>query len=292
MDDDIALLKQAGTNFVRGSHYPQDPRWLDRLDEAGMVMWCETLGAGVSAADATDDRFMKYQTQQLDEMMDNAMNHASIMLWAFFNEGPSNDPKACAGYETCADSIHKRDPTRLVTWASNKLGGDVCLDAADVISFNHYPGWYGPQDVDPKAFWSRHANNVRNGTYPGSLGKPFIISETGAAGIYEWSRNETAARWTLKYQSQVINNDVDVAVDNYNISGITLWHFMDFKTYDDTENNTHCEYEPSVYPPICSYIDASANRPGGLNHKGVVDFWRRKKPIYYSVAAKYKNATR
>ena len=33
MDADIALLLAGGTNYVRGAHYPQDPRWLDRLDE-------------------------------------------------------------------------------------------------------------------------------------------------------------------------------------------------------------------------------------------------------------------
>ena len=35
LDADLALLLKAGTNYVRGAHYPQDQRWLDRLDEAG-----------------------------------------------------------------------------------------------------------------------------------------------------------------------------------------------------------------------------------------------------------------
>jgi beta-glucuronidase len=39
LDTDISLLKEAGANFIRGSHYPQDQRWLDRLDEVGIVMW-------------------------------------------------------------------------------------------------------------------------------------------------------------------------------------------------------------------------------------------------------------
>ena len=292
MDSDIAMLREAGTIYVRGSHYPQDPRWLDRLDEAGIVMWCETLGAGVQAENAQDATFMKYQKQQLSEMMDNALNHASIMLWAFFNEGPSQFGEACVGYEACSAVIRQRDPTRLVTFASNRLGADKCLHAADVVSFNNYPGWYG-KGVDPAGQWNSLANSIRDGSIPGTLGKPFLISETGAAGIFEWSHNKTAGRWTLAYQNEIIGKDVDVAISNYNISGITLWHFMDFKTHDDTENNTHCDYVPEKYPPICSYINASAgvNRPGGLNHKGVIDFWRRKKPIYDIVAAKY-NATR
>ena len=30
---------------------------------------------------------MKYQMQQLEEMLDNALNHASVMTWGWFNEG-------------------------------------------------------------------------------------------------------------------------------------------------------------------------------------------------------------
>ena len=30
MDEDIMLLKAGGANYVRGAHYPQDQRWLDR----------------------------------------------------------------------------------------------------------------------------------------------------------------------------------------------------------------------------------------------------------------------
>ena len=61
------------------------------------------------------------------------------------------------------------------------------------------------------------------------MGKPLVISETGAGGIYEWAHNATDAQWTLRYQSEVILADVDVALSNERISGLTLWHFFDFK---------------------------------------------------------------
>ena len=98
-------------------------------------------------------------------------------------------------------------------------------------------------------------------------------------------------RARARTHAQIISQDVDTALANHNISGITLWHFFDFKTADSTENNTHCEYIPNVYPPTCAYIDVSNGRPGGENHKGVIDFWRREKPAYDVVAAKY-NATK
>lgn len=141
LDADIQLLQRGGANYVRGAHYPQDPRWLDRLDEAGMVMWSETLGPAVSVANTLDPVFMRFQMQQLNEMLDNAMNHASIMTWGWFNEGPSNEEAACPAYQACADVANARDKTRFTTWASDKNLQDKCLAAASLISFNNYPGW-------------------------------------------------------------------------------------------------------------------------------------------------------
>ena len=50
-DADIALLQgKLKGNFIRGSHYPQDPRFLDRCDEAGILVWEETLAWCVAHA--------------------------------------------------------------------------------------------------------------------------------------------------------------------------------------------------------------------------------------------------
>ena len=96
MDADIALLKKRNANYVRGAHYPHDPRMLDRFDEAGIVFWSETIRPSVAVGNTLDwDFFMKFQLQQLQEMLDNALNHASIFTWGWFNEGPSDDSRAC-----------------------------------------------------------------------------------------------------------------------------------------------------------------------------------------------------
>ena len=41
---------------------------------------------------------MMIQQQQLEQMLDNAMTHALILTWGWFNEGPSSEPKACPAY--------------------------------------------------------------------------------------------------------------------------------------------------------------------------------------------------
>ena len=320
LDADIALLKQGGANYVRGAHYPQDPRWLDRLDAAGIVMWVEALGPSVSLENTQDwsvDGFMQFQLQQMREMLDGAFNHASIMTWGWFNEGPSDKVDACPAYGACADYAYGRDHTRFGTWASDTGLRDQCWEHASLISVNNYPAWYNQLGnlnmIEP--YWMNVADAVAGGTSASgaaSLGKPFVISETGAGGIFEWENNSTDAKgaypkWSLAYQSQVISRDVDVCIAHGNISGCTLWHFFDFKVENcnildcsQQENNTHCKWNhdpPTTFadlaaegPPNCTYIKING-RPGGENHKGSIDFWRRPKPIFHTVAAKY-NASR
>ena len=44
-------------------------------------------------------------------------------------------------------------------------------------------------------------------------------------------------------------------------------------------------------PPLCGYINVSCHRPGGENHKGSVDFWRRTKSAFDAVKDLYNNFT-
>lgn len=288
MDFDIAQMIDAGCNYVRGAHYPQDARWLDRLDEAGIAVWSETIGPGVSTHNIQDPTFMKLQLQQLDEMIDDAINHGSILTWGWFNEGPSDDEAACSGYRACSERATMRDPTRFVTWADDKEMNSKCLEYASLISFNNYPGWYNNLGnlSAPQAHWNEMARSVAE-MYPG---KPFAISETGAGAVFEWSNNATDAKWTTKYQGEIVGRDVDVALSNSRVSALTLWHYFDFKINDeDIATCGPCEYMEHKTPPTCSYINVSCTRPGGENHKGVVDFWRRKKSTWDIVKSKYTN---
>ena len=231
-------------------------------------------------------------------MLDNAYNHAGIIAWGWFNEGPSDEPGACPAYAENAARVRERDPARFGTWADHKVDKSACLQHADLISFNNYPGWYGtgpPGDLDlPEQFWKEQARKVATGTTAsgaGTRGKPFTISETGGAGIYEWHHNDTAIQWTLAYQNDLIWRDVSVALTDSSISGIALWHFYDFKVQDSHQGKP-CLYVPNTFPPDCSYIEVKVSgshgiRPGGYNHKGVLDFWRRPKPAFHTVAHQY-----
>jgi beta-glucuronidase len=90
-------------NYVRGAHYPQSPSWLDRLDEAGIAMWEETLGPGVSLKNTQDPVFMAAHLAAMAAMVQTSFAHPSVLFHGFFNEGPSNDAAACPAYEASAE---------------------------------------------------------------------------------------------------------------------------------------------------------------------------------------------
>ena len=74
---DIDLLKELGANFVRGSHYSQDQRFLDLCDEHGILVWEETVAWQPTLEDFQDPNFLGQQIQALDETIDASMNHPS-----------------------------------------------------------------------------------------------------------------------------------------------------------------------------------------------------------------------
>lgn len=83
------------------------------------------------------------------------------------------------------------------------------------------PGWYLDEGnaSAPAPFWNEMASWVHE-TYPTV---PFMVSETGAGGIYEWNDNVTDVKWSLKYQEEVVTADVQTVVENSQISSLTIW---------------------------------------------------------------------
>ena len=38
---DVKMVKDAGMNFIRGSHYPKAPAFADACDQLGVLFWSE-----------------------------------------------------------------------------------------------------------------------------------------------------------------------------------------------------------------------------------------------------------
>ena len=198
-------------------------------------VWEEALGPDVTSDDVASPAFMAAQRLQVREMVRASYSHPSVILHGFFNEGPGTDPKACSGFRELASEIRSLVPPshRMVTWASSAKTRDECLESADVLAFNEYPGWY---TESPGALGEVNETwaNLSDWAAAHFPTKPFLISETGGGAIFEW-HNASALilpmppKWSQEYQAILVGADVMAAFSLPHVSGISIWQFNDIK---------------------------------------------------------------
>lgn len=266
---DLQLLKDLGCNFVRGSHYPQDPRWLDLCDEHGILVFEESMGWGQRERHFASEAWCRAQIEQTRLMVANSYNHPSVIIWGFLNEGQSNFPGARGLYADLASAIRAEDRSRLVTYASMFPFDDLCLDLVDLISVNKYPGWYADdmEAVRPLAEIRPLLDRLLASFRERGFGhKPVIISEMGAGAIYGW-RDSLNAHWTEDYQADYLAEVCGRIVENDDFAGVSLWQFCDCRTYASGH---------------------ALKRPRAFNNKGTLDEYRRPKLAYKVVKGLFK----
>lgn len=261
---DLQYLRDLGCNFIRGCHYPQDQRFLDLCDELGFLVWEECLGWQQQERHFTNPRYLADHAAAVEEMITTSLNHPSVILWGFWNEAVTKDaPHARPAFEQVVAQIRKLDPTRLITYASMFPGMNVFDDLVDVISANMYPGWYGcagnPAPLDSIAPTIRDVLAKVDQLPAGN--KPFIIGEIGAEALYGWHDPHNDF-FTEEYQAAYLSRAISEYLANPRLSGITLWHFSDARTYGG---------------------GYALGRPRAYNNKGTLDEYRRPKQAYYAI---------
>jgi len=123
MKQDIRIMKQLNINAVRTSHYPDDPRWYDLCDEAGLYLVAEAnleshgMGYGESTLAKRED-FAQMHLERNQANVLTLRNHPCILIWSLGNEagyGPN--------FEKCYDWIKSVDTTRPVQYEQAGHGG-------------------------------------------------------------------------------------------------------------------------------------------------------------------------
>lgn len=253
---DLDSIRHLGANSVRTSHYPNDEVFLDLCDELGILVWEENHARGLSLENMQNPHFEEQAEQVLREMIPAHYNHPSIYIWGILNECASETEYGKECYAKQLALIKTLDRTRLRSFASCKFKTDICFGLPDVVSYNIYPKWYHETPV------GEYLNDlyqwVQNET-KGS-GKPFLITEIGAGGIYGY-RNPYHSKWTEEYQAQTLAEQVQTVLDFKDCCGIYIWQFCDVRISEEW----------------------FSTRPRTMNNKGVVDEYRRRKLCYNTV---------
>jgi hypothetical protein len=129
---DVQMVKDAGFNFIRGSHYPHDPAFANACDSLGVMFWSENAfwGIGGSARnpegywntsaypvnEADRNEFDESVKQQLTEMIRINRNHPSIIVWSMSNEPFFTARETISPMRNLLKHVvaltHQLDPTR------------------------------------------------------------------------------------------------------------------------------------------------------------------------------------
>lgn len=191
MRADLELMKKGNINFIRTSHYPPHPRFIELCDEMGLYVMDEvSIGKGEEHLD--DPKYRGNILARVEPTITRDQNRPSVIIWSIGNENPLND----AELEACR-LAKELDPTRPVCLP--KIGSYFAdnhqriPDYVDILS-PHYPG------------------NTTLRRFARSLKRPLILTEYAhALGL---ATDRIQEQWEIIQQTPTF-------------AGGSIWHFHD-----------------------------------------------------------------
>lgn len=259
---DLQLMKDLGANSVRTSHYPNDELFLDLCDENGILVWEENHARGIDTEGMKNVRFEEQCEETIREMITAHYNHPSIYIWGILNECGSESEYGRGCYRAQFERIRAMDQSRLCSYASCRFNIDICQDLPDVCSWNIYPYWYEEKSAMEKL---RELTEWIDADGKGK-GKPFMISEVGAGGIYAF-RDTAHDIWSEDLQAEILEKQLREIFAYEDCVGLYIWQFCDVRV---------------------SRIRWAMLRPKSRNNKGIVDEYRRPKLAYEKVREAFR----
>ena len=254
---DVDILKDLNVNAVRGSHYPNSHLFVDMCDAEGILFWSEIPMWGFQKESLARDLVTERGLVMHKEMVNQYRNHPSIIIWGMHNEVATDSQEGRAITEQFVNCVRSLDPSRLITYATDRVQRDVCLDLVDFISLNQYVGWYGGEIKDWAGSIAKTKNSLKE---MGVDNKPIVMSEFGTGAIFG-NKTFEELRWSENYQVEFYRHTLDLFLNDEDISGVYLWQFSDIR----------------------SNPKWSLMRVRGFNNKGLVNEYRQPKLAYYTV---------
>ena len=260
---DIDIIKNMGCNTIRGSHYPNSQIFVDMLDDEGITFWSEVpfWGNGFSGETSGDPVVVERGLAMHKEMVKYYYNHPSIIIWGMHNEMQTNEQTVLDMTKLYYPFLKENGGNRLVTYATDKPGKDICFEYCDIISINCYVGWYGhPRENWPKIVEMHHERFDSLGVGD----KPVIYSEFGGAAIYGQHTFDDI-KGTEEYQAELLSFALQTFHNDPKVAGFYIWQFCDIRT--------------------CPQMGLDRSR--GYNNKGLLNEYRRPKMSYHAVSKLY-----
>ena len=254
-EEDMNLICEMGANTIRLAHYQHDQYFYDLCDERGMVVWAEIPYISQHMPKGKENTI-----SQMKELIIQNYNHPSIVVWGLSNEitmAGAKDPDLLENHRILNDLCHEMDKTRLTTVAVVSMCGidEEYLTIPDVISYNHYFGWYGGDtSMNGEFFDNFHAK------YPN---RAIGMSEYGCEALNWHTSEPEQGDYTEEYQAYYHEELIKQLYTRPFIWATHVWNMFDFAADARAEGGED-----------------------GMNHKGLVTFDRTyKKDSFYAYKA-------
>ena len=253
--EDMDLICEVGANTIRLAHYQHHQYFYDLCDERGMVVWAEIPYISQHMSTGRENTI-----SQMKELITQNYNHASIVVWGLSNEITMHgaaDPDLIENHKILNDMVHKIDKTRLTTIACLSMcdPNSEYIKIPDVISYNHYFGWYGGEPSMNGPWFDKFHKN-----HPDI---PVGCSEYGCEALNWHTSNPTQGDYTEEYQAYYHEELIKQLFTRKYIWSTHVWNMFDFGADARNEGGEN-----------------------GQNHKGLVTMDRKyKKDAFYAYKA-------
>jgi len=233
---DVKMVKDAGMNFIRGSHYPKAPAFADACDQLGVLFWSENcfwggFGGGPGgwsysgSYPSTSADFDAYDTNVLASLTDMIRihrNHPSIIAWSMGNEdffnggGPADRVVGLLKKEVAL--THQLDPAPVgrlaaIGGAQSKIGSTEAGTLGDIAGYNgDGTGYDNPGFPNLVSEYGSTVNVVRPGSYDPGWGNLTVTN--GMPAQPAWRSG--ASKWCMfDYGSQMGTTYIHTGIIDY-----------------------------------------------------------------------------
>ena len=218
-EEDMDLICELGATTIRLAHYQHDQYFYDLCDERGLVIWAEIPYISRHMPTGRENT-----VSQMYELVCQNYNHPSIVVWGLSNEisigGSTED--LLENHRILNDLVHKLDKTRLTTIAAVSMCkmDDPYLLIPDVVSYNHYFGWYGG-DTTMNGPWFDKFHE----THPTI---PIGCSEYGCEALNWHTSEPKQGDYTEEYQAYYHEELIKQLFTRKYIWATHVWNMFDF----------------------------------------------------------------
>ena len=253
--EDMDLICEMGANTIRLAHYQHAQEFYDLCDSKGMVVWAEIPYISRHMPNGYDNT-----VSQMTELICQNYNHPSIVVWGLSNEITMNgaaDSSLLENHRKLNELAHKLDKTRKTTIAVLSMCSpdEEYTKIPDVLSYNHYFGWYG-------------GNTAMNGPWFDDFHSKFPnrcvgLSEYGCEALNWHTSTPEQGDYTEEYQAYYHEELIKQIMERPYLWATHVWNMFDFAADARSEGGEN-----------------------GMNHKGLVTFDRKyKKDAFYAYKA-------